>query len=204
LDSVVDSLSIGSDGSLTENGPYQLNNAGLPWGLDITRDGKYALFNVQLIPCEPVCTALVAAFPIQSDGSLGPEVDFQPGPNGPPSTGGWLRLSPNERFLFWTPVPGLSILSTLNFTENPLNITYSGCTTNLRTNVDVGSMATVLPSGAGGDIYVTEFMRYESVALLTIDPATGCTTEVPASPFYLGPNKDGYFTSLSGWPPRPF
>jgi hypothetical protein len=65
-------------------------------------------------------------------------------------------------------------------------------------------MATELPSGDGGELYVAEEGDYGSyVGLLAIDPSTGCTTEGMASPFQLSDTNAGISTVVA-WPSRPF
>ncbi len=198
-----DSFSIGAGGVLTEHGPYEIAGQG-PWGIDITADGKYALFDVQSYDGY----TQVNAFVINADGSLGDQYGFGgDGQLGDASTGGWIRLSPDERFLFVT--DGFNHVTTLDFTESPINLTYSGCLTTLKTpNGEVGfsavSMATEGTMGAGAEIYVAEAGQFASnVGLLAIDSTTGCTTEALASPFILS-DPNAFASSLVAWPPRPF
>lgn len=60
------------------------------------------------------------------------------------------------------------------------------------------SLATVTTTETGGGLYVAETYR---VGLLTVNPATGCTTEAPSSSFAV--QADG-MSSLAAWPPREF
>jgi hypothetical protein len=64
-------------------------------------------------------------------------------------------------------------------------------------------MATQFATGTGSVLYVGEGFDYSTVATLTIDADTGCTTETAASPFELS---DGYaaISTVEAWPPRPF
>ncbi len=204
----VDSFSIGTAGALTEHGPYYEDALSDAEGLDITRDSEYAIFDGQCSTCYPNYPAFLATRVINSDGSLGAEDDWggDEGGLGPGGEDGWVRLSPNEKFLFVN--NGGGGLTTLNFSETPrLTIGYSGCYTTLKNNgvptVITGAMGTALNSGSGAGLYVSEMNDPDSgVALLSVNPSTGCTTEVPGSPFPTGQN--GGLNSLVSWPPRPF
>jgi len=149
-------------------------------------------------------------FPIDSDGSLGGELDFgDDGTLGNTDYIGYVRLSPNEKFLYASGNTGsTSQIVTEEFSESPLTISYSGCTTNLRLPPGPGgwSLATAAPTGAGAALYVAESNPSTGggrVALLGIDASSGCTTEEPSSPFILTDSNSGA-VSLVAWPPRPF
>jgi hypothetical protein len=194
----VGSYGIGPGGVLT--GPYTtyLNGNGYaPWGLDITADSKYAIFDTQ-----GDYSASVDIFVINADGSLGNDYEFDSGN----ATPGFVRLSPDQKYLFVN--DDKETITTLNFTEAPINLTYTGCTTRLRVPKNESGlwsegMATELPSGNGGALYVAEFWAYSSVAVLTINPETGCTKEASASPFAL-PDAIATIRSIVAWPPRSF
>ena len=65
----VDSFSVGTNGKLTEHGPYAAT-AGAA-GVDITKDGKYAIFG------DAVGTSTeIEIYPINADGSLGKDNNF--------------------------------------------------------------------------------------------------------------------------------
>jgi len=204
----VDSFSIGANGSLTEHGPYELGGAYSPWGMDITADSKYAVFAGEPY-CQNGCEGFVMVFPINPDGSLGNEEDFG---NGEFGLGNfefnYVRLSPNEKYLYASGGGDNQITVTaLNFSENPMNIT-SGCTTALRqiSGITAWSLATAGTTGTGEGLYVAEGnleVGQGAVGLLSMDPTTGCATEVPASPFVLSGAK-AVAVSLAAWPPRPF
>jgi hypothetical protein len=204
----VDSFAIGPNGTLTEKGPY-LVNATYPLGLDITADSQYAILGGT--PDCPNCTAYVMAIAINSDGSLGAEHDFgQSGGlgNAPPIA--YVRLSPDEKYLYTsTGFDDIGQVATLNFTENPLNITYGGCTITLKApdgTIFARSLATANTSGAGSSLYVGEDILDggSGVGLLMVNPATGCATEATSSPFVLSDPDGSDISSLTAWPPRPF
>ena len=153
----VDSFVIGSGGALTETGPYGLLNAKAAWGLDIAADSKMAVFTMQGFgPPYDDGETEINTFVINSDGSLGQQGNFgADGSLGTAYGGGWIRLSPNEKFLFVT--DDSTEVTTLNFSENSLNVTWSGCLTTLKvpkneTTVIGQGIATPLLSGAGGGI----------------------------------------------------
>lgn len=201
----IGSFSIGADGSLTQHGPYYVFNASTIWGVDITADSKYAIFSI-VGDCQPhpVCHAQININPINPDGSLGDGPTFGgDGSLGEAHAGGYVRLSPDERFLFAT--DDWQEVTTLNFTESPLNITFSGCLTELKIpegepSVISQAIATAGRSGAGRAIYVAETA---SVALLAVNEKTGCTTEASSSPFLI-PDVNVNSASLVAWPPRGF
>jgi hypothetical protein len=205
-DYFVGSYGIGPDGTLT--GPYDQglgDNGYRPWGVDITADSKYAIIDLQ-----SDYTA-VDVFPINPNGSLDTRY-YEFGGNeslGDAVGGGWIWLSPNEKFLFVT--DNSTQVITLNFSEAdlPNGLTYTGCTSTLRlakgnpASIAYG-MATELPSGDGGELYVAELGEYSSyIGLLAIDSSTGCTTEAPNSPFGLS-DANAAISTVAAWPPRPF
>jgi len=203
-DFFVGSYGIGPDGTLT--GPYDLglgSNGYFPYGVDITADSKYAIIDLQ-----SDYTA-VDVFPINPNGSLNtPYYEFGGNEDlGNAPGGGWIWLSPDEKFLF---VNNNENLTTLSFNEANLTqgLTYTGCMTTLRVPKNEQSiwsygMATQFATGTGSVLYVGEGFDYSTVATLTIDADTGCTTETAASPFELS---DGYaaISTVEAWPPRPF
>jgi hypothetical protein len=192
------SYGIGAGGVLT--GPYTayLNGNGYaPWGVDITADIKYAIFDTQ-----GDYAPVVDIFAINADGSLGTGYEFG---GGNAYLAGYPRLSPDQKFLFVN--DDSEHVATLNFTEAPINLTYTGCTTKLRNpkRVAFGSfgMATELPSGDGGALYVAEVSNGSGIAILTVNPETGCTTEAAASPYFFS-DPSAAVGSATAWPPRPF
>jgi hypothetical protein len=200
-DFYVGSYGIGPGGALT--GPYTVffdNNGTAPQGLDITADSEYAIVNVL-----SDYTAL-DIFPINPDGSLGNNY-FQFGGSGSLGNtpgGGWIRLSPNEKFLYVT--AGEKAI-TLDFTELPVKVTY-GCTTTLKVppgepSLNSGTVAMVVPSGSGTVLYVPEVGNFSSIGLLSVNSSTGCTAEQVSSPYILT-DQDAAAWFVAAWPSRPF
>jgi hypothetical protein len=195
------SFSISSDGKLTEHGPYGVDSASSLGGIDITADSKYALFAVTGV--YPMDLTTVSVIAINSDGSLGNQ--YESGEYGSGIGTNSIRLSPNGKFIFVNDNQGIHI-TTLNFSENPVSITWSGCYTTVRVprgveNPTGSGIATVFPTGSGGGLYLAEGFKSAYIALLDIDTKTGCLTEASTSPFSLGEKN---FGSLATWPPRPF
>jgi len=200
----VESLSIGANGTLTERSDTFVY-AEFPNALDITADSRYAIFSG--VPyCEPNCNALVMVIAINPDGSLGEEIDFGNGSLGSDLGFADIRLSPDGRFLYATGGDGTGEqVVTLNFSENPVNLSY-GCSTTLRPTSHrfaAAGLATLGTTGAGNGLYVAESSDVSGVGLLFVDETTGCPREAPASPFrFSDPNAAP--ESLAAWPLRPF
>jgi hypothetical protein len=194
----VDSFSVGSDGTLTEHGPYG-GPFDSPDGVDITADSKYAIFAETAEGMgDPT---QVGIYTINSDGSFGEFYTFGgDGSLGPGSNAGYVWLSPNEKFLYVSGSATPSTVTTLDFDESAHSLTYSGCSKKLKTSAN--GMATALPVGSGGFLYVGEYTKFADVALFQVDSSTGCLTEAPGSPFST--SKRGYAESVAAWPPRPF
>jgi len=209
----VGSFSIAPDGSLTPHGPYDEGN-GLNGsrGVDVTADGKYALFAIASYPSPPYNRSYtqINIFAINSDGTLGKLYVFGgDGTMGFGSGSGPLWLSPNQNFLFVSDTGTESQkITTLYFTENPLNLAY-GCIAkprNLGPPATIWGLATALPTGSGGGLYVAETASNtasSAIALFGINPSTGCLKEAPESPFSID-NLESSLKSVAVWPPRPF
>ncbi len=202
-----DSFSISANGKLTELGPFGNYLATTMLGMDLTADGKYAFFSLQADGSNGDNNTEMESFAVNPGGALTDQTIWGGDGSlgfGPPNEG-YLWFSPNERFLFVSGSSSVSQITTLNFTESPkLDIYYGGCLTTLRVPngepaLAVAGMATVTPTGAGGDLYVAEGYDFNTVGLLAINPSTGCTTEFPESPYSIGGNSP--ITSLAAWPP---
>lgn len=208
-----DSYTIGPNGSLTENGPY--SETGGEDGMDIPADSQYVLFGSSGCLDGLHCYSAVEVVGINSNGSLNPASDRTFGGDGTLGKSQrvfYVHLSPDERFLYgtgWTDDGQIQQEITFNFTESPLNITYrSGCTTNLKMPsiyTMAYSLATAGISGTGEALYIAESEDGGAgdIALLHINPTTGCTKEAPESPFSIG-DPHAAITSVVAWPPRLF
>jgi len=207
-----DSYTIGPNGSLTENGPY--DGTGGQSGMDITADSEYVLFGSSGCVRSLECYSAVDVVGINADGSLNPgseKIFGGDGSLGRSQRAFYLHLSPDERFLYstgWTDDGKIQQEITFGFTESPLNVTYhAGCTTNLKTPLGalVYTLAAAGVAGAGGALYIVESNSAgpNDVALLHINSTTGCTKEAPDSPFSIG-DPTAFAMSVVAWPPRPF
>lgn len=192
----VDSFSIGSNGELTENGPYPAMNGAA--GVDITADSKFAVFGDATGG-----TTQVEVYPINSDGTLGTETSFGGDGSlgsGQDSSSPW--ISPNGKFIFIANNLSKQVTS-LGLTQSPLNVSYVGITTlqDSANIISIGGLTTASPSGNGGGIYVAEFSGDGLVGLLQIN-ADGTTTEAPGSPFTNGVASS--LLSVAAYPPRSY
>jgi len=209
---IVDSFSIGSSGSLAELGPFGEQVAIGANGMDITGDGKYAIFMLSAYGGEGDQNTQIEVFSINPNGTLGSQQvwggDGELGPGW--GAGASVRLSPDGTFLYADSEEshgGIQV-TTLDLSENPFELTYNGCITTLKLPQGEpptvpGDMATVVPSGAGGGLYVSEYSNFGTIGLLSVDSKSGCTTEVAGSPYIVTTN-GGLLNSLVAWPPRPF
>jgi hypothetical protein len=183
--------------------------------MDVTADSQYVIFGGA--SCGGVynkCFNAVITLQINADGTLNLNSEQVFGGDGSLGTSnglGFVRLSPDEQFLYATSGSQNQQheqIVTLGFTESPLNFTYHrGCTTDL--NMPVGmfaySLATASPVGTGGALYVAEAFEGGDgqIGLLGINPTTGCVKEALGSPFSLK-DPNAAITSVVAWPPRPF
>jgi hypothetical protein len=197
----VDSLSVAANGRLTEHGPYAAT-AGAA-GVDITKDGKYAIFGDAVgTPTE------IEIYPINADGSLGKDHNFGGDGSlgaGVDSSNVW--LSPNEKFLYVTNNLSAQITS-LTFSETPLGLSYVNITTlkDASQIISTAEAATAATTGNGGYLYVSEYSDPNSfVALLHIN-SDGSTTEAAGSPYAITVSNGGGpgLQSLAAYPPRKF
>jgi hypothetical protein len=175
-----------------------------PVGVDITADSKYAAI-AERNGNQLFVWTKVGLYPINSDGTLDPGTDFGgDGSFGDGVAAEYIRFSPDERFIYVTGsgqnyVEGW--VTTLNFTESPLNVTYTGCHASPRKQTASWAGGTMAqPFGAGGLFYVAS--PGSTIYVLGINETNGCLSEVAGSPFATG--KGGLLESLAAWPPRPF
>ena len=172
----------------------------IPGAVDITRDGHYAIFGGGSTASE------VQVSDISSDRITPPTVY----PLGPAWGAGSVRLSPDETVLYISNNSGGRV--TAAFFDKATGQVRPGCTSDpLRgyyTQFNyIGAVATELPSGAGGTLYVPEFdgngRSHIGMLHLTTTNGGGCTlTETAASP--VGLSVDSALLSIAVYPPRPF
>ena len=196
-----------------------INQGGRPQSVDITKNGKFAVFGDRQSG-----VAEVEVAKILSTGNLAPTVDY-----GGPAVASGVNLGPglDSQNIWLSPGPTAGNFF-LYITNNS-----SGQVTTARMNQTTGLVAmappctgvfanptslaplawtvpaglhTVINNASGSRLVVTEYGTPSSVALLRIQPSTGCTKEVSTSPF-ADPNSN--FTSsglrsIDVFPSRPF
>lgn len=141
---------------------------------------------------------------IGSNGQLAPTVSYGgTGSLGAGINSSDLALSPNNNFIYVTDTfSGQE--TTVAFNSTTGVVTYpNACLTNLKSyNIDwlyVSQVATAVNSGSGEGLYMSEaYLDGESyIALLRVNPTTGCAIEEPNSPF--ADNNGGNLESISSY-----
>jgi hypothetical protein len=168
---------------------------GNPAGVDITANGQYAVFGDDQTITEVEVSAITSG-----TGVLAPTTDY-----GGPAVGSGVNLGTgaNSSYLWISPgaIAGTSFVYVSNnnsrqvttTTLNPGGVVglVTACTSPF-TNptmlhptgfTESGGIKTQATSGTGSFLYVGEFGTHSAVALLKIQTPSGCTQEVPLSPF---------------------
>lgn len=191
------------------------SQGGMPQGVDITRNGQFVVFGD-----DQPGAAEVEVAAVMTNGSLGATVDF-----GGPANAGGAVLGPglNSQNIWISPgqVAGQNYLYISNNYSNQVTtapLLPSGqvlspltCTAGFTnpTTLTPGvwnfpaQLHTLNNTASGTRIVVAEYGTPSSVALLRVQNATGCTKEVPSSPFVDVNSNHGLF-SLDVFPSRPF
>jgi hypothetical protein len=207
-DGSIESFNI-AKGTPVSNGDEQ-NSAGyaydnLPTGVDITRDGHYAVFG------DTSVSSVVEVSDI-SAGKLAPTVaypavstDLRIDSSASSSS---VRLSPDESLLYVSNNQGGSV--TAAFFDKATGKVFPGCSTPTLSGfysnwAYAGSLGSRDTSGTGGVVYVAEyFVPVSSIGIIKVSSnGTSCTlTESPSSPA-LDASGTGVL-SIWVYPPRPF
>jgi len=194
-----------------------INQSAIPEGVDITANGKYAVFGDN----QPLGTEVEVA-KILPSGALSTTVDY-----GGPANASGVNLGPgvNSQNVWISPgfISGKNYLYISNDYSSQVTtarlsglgivsaIPSTGCTgvfTN-PTTLNPGTWSfpaglhTVKTTPSGTGLVVGEFGGPSSVALLRIQNTSGCTKEVTGSPF-ADPNSNFGVFSLDVFPSRPF
>jgi len=201
-DGSIESFDI-SGGMPVSNGDAQHStgsqNDYFPDAVDITRDGRYAIFGSG-------STAAAVEVSDISSGKLTPTAVYT---LGTAWNSGSVRLSPDERVLYVSNNSGGRV--TAAFFDQTTGQVRQGCTSSpLRGFYTeftyVGAVATELATGTGGLLYVPEFSteKRSYIGVLRFSSTgTGCTlTETTHSPFAGSPASA--LLSIGVYPPRPF
>lgn len=154
----------------------------------ISSNGNWVIFG----DFSPFNTTQFDVAPIASNGVLQPTTTYGgTGSLGEGLDSNGISLSPNNQFIYVVDT-GTGQETTVSFDSTTGVITYpNNCLTNLKaynTDWSYASMSAVVAnSGSGGGIYVSEGFLSGSqdsyIALLGVNPKTGCVTEAPKSPF---------------------
>jgi hypothetical protein len=189
---------------------------GLPESVDVTRNGKYAVFGDR----QPGFAEVEVA-KILPGGALAPTVDY-----GGPALASGVNLGPglNSRNIWLSPaaVAGKFYLYITNKSSGQVTTarisqvtgvvspagTCTGAYTNPTTLLPLAwsgaaGLHTITATGSGSALAVAEYGTPSSVALLKIQTPTGCTLEVPGSPF-VDPFSSNGLASVDVFPSRPY
>jgi sugar lactone lactonase YvrE len=168
-----------------------------PNGIDITKDGHYALFG-------DTATSTIVEVSDISSGKLAKTVVYRLG-SGISSSN--IRLSPDETLLYISNTQGDRISAA--FFDKSTGTLSKGCASGrLRGYVTdwsyLGGLALANNTGTGGVVYVAEFGGPSGIAMINVKSAGGkCTLqEAPKSPI-ADPNSPGLL-SIGTFPPRSF
>ena len=193
--------SIGYGGHAINNPLYTGN---LPSGVDITQDGRFAIFG----DISPVTTIEVASL---ASGTLGKTKVYTVGTG---VDAGNIRLSPDESLLYIANSEGGTV--TAAFFDKTTGAVTPGCASatlrDFNSRPWLGNVVTRDTTGPGGVLYVAEFGRdhleinhglSSQVGMLTITSnGSSCSlTETDTSPVDL--STPGVLT-VGVYPPRPF
>ena len=192
------------------------NQGGRPMGVDITKNGKYAVFGDN----QPGLAEVEVARILPS-GNLSPTADY-----GGPAVASGVNLGPglNSQNVWLSPGASAGKFSLYITNNNSNQVTSakvatatgivspapacSGIYTNPTTLIPgtwtvAAGLHSVKATGTGTGLVVAEYGSPSSVALLKIQNVTGCTTEITTSP-YTDPNSSNGLMSIDVFPPRPY
>jgi len=205
-DGSVGSYSIGAGGKLKLIG-QELTTTGIAAsGVDITKDGKWAIFG------DASGAPSVDIAPISANGALGPTVNYfyvLPGANS-----NNVLLSPDETVLFVTS-NSTGEIGAVQFDKttgvlNPKNSCSSNVLRDFYVSWDyAGGLAFASTSGGGAEVYVAEWGFPSSIGIVDYTPhAKGedefCDlTETSGSPA-SDTNSEPGLLSVGAYPPRPW
>jgi hypothetical protein len=191
-DGSVGSYAIGS-GTITLVGQETIAGQGVGGGasaagLAISSNGNWAIFG----DLSASNTTQIDVANIGANGMLATTVSY--GGNGTLGNGldsGSVQLSPDNRFIYLADtLSGQE--TTVSFNATTGVVSYpNACLTNLQGYntkwLEASQVADVTKMGAGGGIYISEasfgLTADSYIALLKVNPNTGCATEEPGSPF---------------------
>jgi hypothetical protein len=200
-DGSIESFSLAS-GMPVSNGDQQ-NSTGssggssYPSGVDITQDGRFALFG-------DTSTSTIVEVSDISSGKLSPTVVYQSSASISSSN---IVLSPDETILYISNTQGDRI--TAAFFNRQNGTLTRGCASNLLRGYSSGwsylaGLGLASPTGNGQGVYVAEFGSPSSIAEVRVNASNGkCSmAEAPGSP--IGDPNSNWLLSIATFPPRSF
>jgi hypothetical protein len=200
-DGSIESFNI-SAGMPVSNGDEQ-NSTGskggnsYPSGIDITRDGHYAIFG-------DTSTSDIVEVSDISSGKLTKTVVFHLG-SGISSSN--IMLSPDETLLYVSNTQGATI--TAAFFDKSTGKLSKGCTSgSLKGYVTnwsyLGALTLGKTTGTGGEVFVAEYGAPSSIGMINVKSAGGkCTLKESSKSPIADPNSPGLL-SVGTFPPRSF
>jgi len=200
-DGSVESFNI-SAGVAVSNGDAQNSTAAkksfiFPNGIDITKDGHYAIFG------DTANSTIVEVSDISS-GKLSPTVPYH---LGGAISSSYVRLSPDESLLYIVNTQGDKV--TAAFFDKGTGTVSKGCKSNyikgwVKKWSYLGGLALGSNQGLGGSLYVAEFGGPSYLAVIDVTSSGGqCTLKESSHSPVNDPNSFGLL-SVGTFPPRSF
>lgn len=199
-----------SNGDKQESTGYTLDANNLPAGIDITQDGRYAIFGDgairTVVEVSDISSGRLTATRVYNLGSGSTSTGPRAMLPGVGSTN--VRLSPDESLLFISNNQSGSI--TAGFFNSATGAVSPGCNSPRLSGFYapwyyLGSLVTENTSGNGGVLYVAEFGVPSSIGILTIHTGNGtCSLAESTNSPAIDPSVSGNVLSIWAYPPRPF
>lgn len=189
---------------------FTLDNNNLPTGIDISADGRYAIFGdgaIQtLVEVSDISSGKLTPTRVYNLG-VGPN-PIKPAAQMPGTSSSNVRLSPDESLLYISNNQSGTVTAAL-FNASAGTVA-PGCTSPRLNNFYapwfyLGSLVTEGTTGTGGVLYVGEFGVPSSIAVLKVQTSgrTCILTEAAGSPV-IDPVVGVQLLSIWAFPPRPF
>lgn len=180
-----------------QNSTGSRGGSSYPSAVDITQDGRFALFG-------DTSTSIMIEVSDLSSGKLSKTVVYQSSASINSSN---IMLSPDETMLYISNTQGDRI--TAAFFDNKTGTLSEGCVSGLLKGYSsawsyLAGLGLASTAGKGQGVYVAEFGAPSSIAEVRVNASNGkCSmAEAPASPI-LDPNSQGLL-SIATFPPRSF
>jgi 6-phosphogluconolactonase (cycloisomerase 2 family) len=201
VDGSIESFDV-SSGKPVSNGDKQnstgfIKGGDLPGGVDITRDGHFAIFG------DVSVTTTVEVSDISS-GRLAKTVVYHLGPRRNSSS---VLLSPDETLLYISNTQAGRVMAA--FFDKSNGTLTKGCSSGPLKGFDtdwayVGTLATETTSGTGAVVYAAEFGSPGSIAIVSVKSSGGrCTLKESSQSPAIDAQSPGLL-SIGVFPPRPF